>query len=79
MKGYVLPRDNPYAVISGQDGVFKLDKLPVGELEIQVWHEKAGYVAIPGWERGRFKVQIAKGALSATFTLVPVATATRTS
>ena len=61
MKGYVLPRDNPYVAISANDGVFKLDKLPVGELEMQVWHEKAGYVAIPGWERGRFKLKIAKG------------------
>ncbi len=61
MKGYVLARNTPYVAVSGKDGVFKIDKLPLGKLEFQVWHEKAGYVAIPGWKRGRFTVKIDKG------------------
>lgn len=61
MKGYVLPRDNPYVAVTGKDGVFKLDKLPVGELEFQAWHEAVGYVRITGWKRGRFKLTIKDG------------------
>jgi len=61
MKGYILPRDNPYAVVTDKKGAFKIEKLPTGELEFQVWHEKAGYLALPEWKRGRFKMTIKKG------------------
>jgi len=59
--GYILPRDNPYASVSKKDGSFKIEKLPVGELEFQVWHERPGYVATPKWSRGRFKMEIKPG------------------
>ncbi len=64
MKGFVLPRDNPYATVTDADGRFKLEKLPAGvELEFQVWHERAGYlVAKPQWERGRFTMTLRPGA-----------------
>jgi hypothetical protein len=61
MKGYILPRENPYAVITDKEGAFKIENLPVGELEFQAWHEKAGYLALPNWKRGRFKVTIKEG------------------
>lgn len=44
MKGYVLPRSNPYATVSKEDGTFKIEKLPVGNLEFLAWQEKSGYV-----------------------------------
>ncbi len=59
--GYVLPRDNPYMAVSALDGTFRISKLPVGELEFQVWHERVGYVATPDWPRGRFKMQVRPG------------------
>jgi len=67
MKGYIVPRDNPYCAVSDADGKFTIKGLPTGvELEFQVWQEKAGYLlAKPEWkyvdeggrERlGRFKM-----------------------
>lgn len=63
MKGWVIVRDNPYFAISGADGSFEIKGLPPGELEFQVWHEKAGYVDVPSlkWDKGRFKTKIAAG------------------
>jgi hypothetical protein len=66
MKGYILPRNNPYAAVSKEDGTFKIEKLPVGELEFQVWQERMGYVdlpsAKPAMPKGRFKITIKPGA-----------------
>jgi len=61
MKGYILPRDNPYVAVSGKDGSFELKNLPAGDLEFQVWQEKAGYLAVGTWEKGRFTKAIAAG------------------
>ena len=58
---YILPLDHPYCGISAADGTLKIPKLPVGELEIQVWHERMGYVATDAWEKGRFKMTIKPG------------------
>jgi plastocyanin len=61
MKGYILPRNNPYATVSEKDGSFKLEKLPAGELEFQVWHEKSGYVDTTKMPKGKFKHTIKAG------------------
>jgi len=58
---HILPRDNPYVDITKMDGTFTIPKLPVGELEFQVWHEKVGYLETPQWPRGRFKMTIKPG------------------
>lgn len=56
MKGYVLPRENPYFAVSATDGSFEIKNLPAGELEFQVWQEAAGYlVAKPEWMKGKLK------------------------
>lgn len=59
--GYILPRDNPYMAISGRDGTFHIAKLPVGELEFQVWQERVGYLDTPQWPKGRFQMAIKAG------------------
>ncbi len=58
---YILPLGHPYADISDQDGTFRIEKLPVGQREFQVWQERAGYLATPRWPRGRFVVDIQPG------------------
>jgi hypothetical protein len=60
-RGYVLPRDNPYIDISAADGHFRIAKLPVGQWEFQVWHEKPGYLDTPQWPKGRFRFTIKPG------------------
>jgi len=62
MKGWVLPRDNPYMAVSAEDGSFEIKNLPAGKLEFQVWQEKAGYLeAMHDWKRGRFEMTIEEG------------------
>ncbi len=65
MKGWVVVRDNPYAAVTGEDGSFTIEKLPAGEVELQFWHEKAGYLdsmVINGKKtsvkRGRMDVEV---------------------
>jgi len=62
MKGWILPRSNPYLVATGADGRFELQNLPSGRLEFQVWHERSGYLeAKSDWSRGRFEMTIQPG------------------
>ena len=61
MKGFILPRKSPYFAVSGKDGSFEINDLPTGALEFVAWQEKSGYLAVPGWEKGRFTVKIAEG------------------
>ncbi len=65
MKAYILPRKNPYAVATNEQGKFELVNLPAGEeIEFQVWHESAagnrGALVIDGLtnDRGRFKKKV---------------------
>lgn len=65
MKGWVLVRPNPYAAVSKADGTFEIKGVPVGEIELQFWHEKAGYLGemtIGGKaekaSKGRMKVNV---------------------
>jgi plastocyanin len=44
MKGWLVVRPNPYAAVSKADGTFEIKDVPVGEVELQFWHEKAGYL-----------------------------------
>jgi len=68
MKGWIVVRDNPYAAVSGPDGSFEIADLPAEELELQFWHEKAGYIGemtIGGKKekarRGRMKLEVKPG------------------
>jgi len=42
MKSYVLVRDNPYMVVTGEDGSFEIKNIPAGKHEFAFWHEGAG-------------------------------------
>ena len=44
MKAWVVIRPNPYAAVSAADGSFEIKHVPAGEVELQLWHEKAGYL-----------------------------------
>jgi plastocyanin len=45
MKAWVVVRANPYATVSNADGTFEIKNVPAGgEVELQLWHEKAGYI-----------------------------------
>jgi len=68
MKAWIVIRDNPYAAVSKADGSFEIADLPAGEVELQFWHEKKGYLdrmKIGGKDeevsRGRKKVVVAAG------------------
>jgi hypothetical protein len=62
MRGYILPRDNPYAAVTGEDGTFEIKNVPAGKWEFQVWQEAAGYLAAkPDWKKGKFKFEIKPG------------------
>jgi len=68
MKSWLVVRSNPYAAVSKADGTFEIKDVPVGEVELQFWHEKAGYLGemtIGGKSekvaKGRKKVKVAAG------------------
>lgn len=44
MKAWLVVRPNPYAAVSKADGSFEIKGAPAGEVELQFWHEKAGYI-----------------------------------
>jgi len=74
MKAIVVARKHPYVGITGADGAFVIKNLPEGtEIEFQAWHEKSGYLAIPAWEKGRFKMTLKAGENDLGEIKVPVA------
>lgn len=60
MKGYLLPRDNPYFAVTAADGSFKIENLPADvELEIQFWHEaQAEGLPVPDAKKGKLKIKL---------------------
>jgi hypothetical protein len=79
MKAWLLVRPNPYAAVSKPDGTFEIPGVPVGDVELQFWHEKAGYLGemkVGGKtekpSRGRMKVKVPAGGLDlGEITLAP--------
>ena len=68
MKAWLVVRPNPYAAVSKADGSFELKNVPAGEVELQLWHEKAGYIGeitVGGKPekiaKGRKKLKVAGG------------------
>jgi len=44
MRAYQLVVDHPFAAVTNADGEFALDNLPVGEHQLRVWQERAGFL-----------------------------------
>ena len=74
MTAYWLIVDHPYAAITDAQGRFTIEKLPAGEQEFRVWHERPKYLersrkaVIRSGETtdlGTIKVPLAKLAVSA--------------
>jgi len=55
ISGYWLIVDHPYAALTDKDGMFKIDKLPVGEHTFRIWHERPGYL------EKSFKIRVTAG------------------
>lgn len=60
MQAYWLILDHPYAALSATDGTFSIKKLPVGEHEFRIWHERVGYLKFDQAPKGRLKVTVKK-------------------
>jgi hypothetical protein len=67
MNAKILIRDNPYMVVSGEDGSFEINNIPAGDQEFVIWHEAKGYlkdVEIGGKKvdrKGQIEVKIPAG------------------
>ncbi len=62
MKSWLLPCQYPYFAVSADDGTFRIENLPLGQWEFQVWHERTGRLQTDHWPRGRFTLKIEAGA-----------------
>lgn len=78
MKAWVVVRSNPYAAVTQADGSFEIPGVPVGEIELQLWHEKAGSLAGVATtlgkadDKGRLKVEVkAAGTNLGDITITP--------
>ena len=42
MEGYIVMADNPYHVVSGEGGKFKISDVPAGSYTLEIWHQSLG-------------------------------------
>ena len=42
MRGFVVVTDHPFFAVSGEDGSFKIEKVPAGKYTIEAWHTQYG-------------------------------------
>ena len=52
LEAYVLPLGHPFFAVSDEHGNIRIDNLPPGKWEFQVWHERCGYVKAKHWHEG---------------------------
>ncbi|MEZ5942043.1 MAG: hypothetical protein R3C18_11670 [Planctomycetaceae bacterium] len=44
MVGWLLVLDHPYGTFTDAQGWFRIEKLPVGQHEFRIWHERYGWI-----------------------------------
>lgn len=42
MHAWILVKDDPYMIVSAEDGTFEIKNVPAGKHEFEFWHEKPG-------------------------------------
>ncbi len=42
MRGFVVVTDHPFFAVSGEDGSFKIEKVPAGKYTVEAWHTQYG-------------------------------------
>lgn len=42
MSAWIIVASHPYYAVTGQDGTFRFENVPVGNYTIEIWHEKLG-------------------------------------
>ncbi|MBK8253822.1 MAG: hypothetical protein IPK82_14300 [Polyangiaceae bacterium] len=42
MRGFVVVTDHPFFAVSGEDGSFKIEKVPAGKYTVEAWHTNYG-------------------------------------
>ena len=45
MDGVILVRNDPYAVLTDDEGRFQMNRVPAGHWRLSFWHRQAGYLA----------------------------------
>jgi hypothetical protein len=60
-KAWLFPVAHPYFAVTDADGTFRIDRLPPGNWEFHVWHERFGYLKTANWPEGKFKQEIRSG------------------
>ena len=61
VQSWILPLPHPYFAVTNEGGEFKIENLPRGTWEFQVWHERKGNLETADWQRGRFTLEIKPG------------------
>ena len=44
MKAWLIVSDHPYVAVTGEDGGFEIQNIPVSEWKFRFWHERPGYM-----------------------------------
>lgn len=64
MGGWIVVAEHPYYAVTGSDGVFRLENVPVGTHKVEVWHETLGKqikeVAVKAGEETRLEFAFKK-------------------
>jgi plastocyanin len=64
MSGWLFAADNPYVIVTDNNGSFKLTDVPAGTYNLEVWHETLGKtsqkVTVKGKEEAKVNLEMAK-------------------
>jgi len=61
VQSWILPLPHQYFAVTNEGGEFKIENLPPGRWEFQVWHERKGNLETGDWKSGRFTLEIKPG------------------